>query len=205
MERKISDFATVQMGVIIKRIQISGDDMEDAAVYEIKEVLMPKHIVNGRISRSGTEKEEICLLAGEKRAKYTAQGDVVIKLTSPYDAAYVTEDAAGLIVPSYCALISDIDSNVIDARYLSGFLNTAYARRLLQTGINGTYGMLKVKDIGNLSVASPDITEQRALGKAYELIGRKRGVLMELLSVEEKIADNLISEAVMEVLRCDVQ
>ena len=55
MEIKVSDFATVQMGVIIKRIQISGDDMEDAAVYEIKEVLMPKHIVNGRISRSGTE------------------------------------------------------------------------------------------------------------------------------------------------------
>lgn len=205
MERRISDFATIQMGVIIKRIQISGDDIEDAAVYETKEVLMPKHIVNGRISRLGTEKEEICLLAGEKRAKYTAQGDVVIKLTSPYDAAYVTEDAAGLIVPSYCVLITNIDSDVVDARYLSGFLNTAYARKLLQSGLSGTYGMLKVKDIGNLSVALPDITEQRALGNAYELIGKKRGVLMELLSVEEKIADNLISEAVMEVLRCDVQ
>lgn len=204
MKRRISEFATVQMGVITKRIQVSGEDMEDDSVYEMKEVLMPKYIVNGLISCSDSEKEKICLLAGEKRAKYTAQGDVVIKLTSPYDAAYVTEDAAELIVPSYCVLLSDIDTNIIDARYLSGFLNTAYARKLLQAGINGTYGMLKVKDIGNLAVPLPDIAEQNALGKAYELIGRKRRALAELLSVEEKIADNLISEAVMEVLRCDI-
>lgn len=200
---RISEFADVQMGVITKRIQVEGDSVEDTAVYEMREVLMPKHIVNGLISRPDTEKEEICLLAGEKRAKYTTQGDVVIKLTSPYDAAYVTEEAAGLIVPSYCAFITNIDADIVDARYLAGFLNTGYTRKLLQSGINGIYGMLKVKDIGNLPVVLPAIAEQKVLGKAYELIGKKRGVLLELLNVEEKIADNLISEAIMEVLRHD--
>ena len=204
MNLKLSEFASVQMGTIIKRIQVTEEKIEDADCYEMKGVLMPKNIDNGLILHSNAEKEEICILSGEKKAKYTTQGDVVIKLTSPYDVAYVTEDASGLIVPSYCALVADIRTDIADARYVAGFLNTAYVRTILQAGLNETYGMVKVKDIGNLIIPLPALEEQQALGKAYELIVQKRKTLRDLLDVEAEIADNLISKAAMEVLRFDV-
>ena len=53
---------------------------------------------------------------------------MVIKLSTPYDAAYVNEENAGIAIPSFCAAIRITDNDKMDAMYLTAFLNSSYVR-----------------------------------------------------------------------------
>ena len=50
------------------------------------------------------------------KKKFTKEGDVVVKLSTPYNATYVTKENEGLAVPSFCAIIrvkkDEMDANI---------------------------------------------------------------------------------------------
>lgn len=100
--------------------------------------------------------------------RITRKNDIVIKLSSPYDCALITEEEEGLIVPSFCALIRGVDKNFIDVRYLVGYLNSAYTTAKLVAGINSTaMAMVRGKSLAELEVEAPVINEQKVIGDAY--------------------------------------
>lgn len=197
---RLGDVVDIQMGIILKRIEAKeGKENKGAKEGTGYKVLMPKAIENGLVAEDNLD--DILVAEGAKRLKVTKEGDIVLKLTPPYDAAYVTQD--GLLVPSYCVLISTkAGSDVqIDTRFLAGYLNTTLVKHLLEQGLNGAYGMVKVKDLSELDLPFPAYEEQVILGETYLLMCQKRAKLRELMEVENKISDNLITEAVLEVKR----
>lgn len=201
MIKKLGDLIGASMtGVILSRIQIKDTDIVDEKDIDTVRVLMPKAIVNGSINQSDIP--DITVKRGSGQSRMTEVGDVVVKLTTPYDSAMVTQQEEDLLVPSYCAVFRDIDEKIVDLGYLVAYLNTDYAKKLLTAGAAAsTTSMLKVRDILAIDVPLPPLDEQKMLGGLYSLSREKQSILTQMLANEAAVMDNLIGSAIMEVMK----
>ena len=186
----------VASGTVISRIAVKDAKPDDRELFE-ERVLLPKALDGGII------KEELgSVVVSRKQMQSgkvmrTEKGDVVIKLTTPYDTAYVTEDDAGIIISSHCAVIRALNPNEVDCRYLAYVLSSPYGKDALSSMTNGAAtAMLKVRDIISIPIPLVSMEEQRYLGDLYELSCKKRIVLRGIQINERKVMDNLIMDAI---------
>lgn len=187
----LENIADVIAGQIMTRVTEDNNDGEPV------QVLAPKAISNGIIIKEDLGKAVLSKDVDEN--KYTKEGDVVIKLSTPYDAAYVTSKDIGLVIPSFCATIRISNDNLIDAKYLSAFLNTSYVRNQLTAKVVGSSRpMIKISDIRALEIPEVSIEDMRDIGEAYILSGRKKGILLEMVQTESMLMENIILASIKE-------
>lgn len=110
--KSLKDVADVIGGQILTRVRSKNNTNTGNVVP----VLMPKAISSGMILKENLG--HIVLDKDVTSRRYTRKGDVVVKLSTPYDAAYVTEDEEGLLVSSFCVAIRITKNDLIDAKYL---------------------------------------------------------------------------------------
>ena len=188
---RLENIANVIAGQIMTRV--TDDNCNGNTV----KVLVPKSIVDGIIVKEDFGTAVISKEVDEDR--YTQEGDVVIKLSTPYDAAYVTADDAGLVIPSFCATIRIINNDLMDAKYLSAFLNTSYVRNMLTAKVVGSgRPMIKITDIRALELPDVSLKDMRDIGEAYVLSGKKKATLLEMIEAESKLMENIVLESIKE-------
>lgn len=191
----LENIASVTAGQIMTRVTADKDAGEQ--VVESVKVLVPKAIVSGVIVKEDLGDAELGKQIDEE--KYTQEGDVVIKLSTPYDAAYVGEENAGIAIPSFCAAIRIIDDDKMDARYLTAFLNSSYVRDELTAKVVGsTRPMIKITDIRALEVPELNMKDMRDIGKAFVLSGLKKATLQEMIDNETKLMENVVLASIKE-------
>ena len=61
--------------------------------------------------------------------------------------------------------------------------------------------MLKMKDALQIKVPLLPMEEQKLLGRLYKLSSEKQMLLKEMLENETQVAENLITSAILEVMR----
>lgn len=187
----LENIADVIAGQIMTRVT------EDNNEGEPVQVLAPKAISSGIIIKEDLGKAVLSKAVDAN--KYTKEGDVVIKLSTPYDAAYVTSKDIGLVIPSFCATIRISNDNLIDAKYLSAFLNTSYVRNQLTAKVVGSSRpMIKISDIRALEIPEVSIDDMRDIGEAYMLSGRKKEILLEMVQAESMLMENIILASIKE-------
>ncbi len=186
----------VESGTVISRVQIKDADENSEGVEKVR-VLLPKAISDG-IDTDALEEiyvSEKQLDAGKIRL--TREGDIVIKLTTPYDAAYITEELSGIVVPSHCAVISNLLPQEMDAKYLVYVMSSPYGLDCLSSMTSGTAtAMLKVRDIFRFPIPMLPLDEQQALGELYMAFQKKRTVLRQMLNTEKLAQDAMIMDAI---------
>lgn len=191
-EVKLGEVASVIAGQILTRVTDKSYDGEAVPV------LAPKAIVSGTINRD--DLGEVVLTKKLDKDKYTREGDVVIKLSTPYDAAYVEKGMEGLVIPSFCAVVRISNEELVDARYLSAFLNSAWVREQLVAKVVGSpRPMVKIMDLRQLVIPRVSIQDMKDIGKAYALSGEKRLLLNKMILAEEKLMDSIVQESIREV------
>lgn len=191
----LENIASVTAGQIMTRVTADKDAGEQ--VVESVKVLVPKAIVSGVIVKEDLGNAELGKKIDEE--KYTQEGDVVIKLSTPYDAAYVGEENAGIAIPSFCAAIRIIDDDKMDARYLTAFLNSSYVRDELTAKVVGsTRPMIKITDIRALEVPELNMKDMKDIGKAFVLSGLKKATLQEMIDNETKLMENVVLASIKE-------
>ena len=192
---RLEEIASVTVGQIMTRVTADRDS-GDSVVDTVK-VLLPKAISSGVIVKEDFGDAELTKLIDED--KFTQAGDVVIKLSTPYDAAYVTEEYAGIAIPSFCAAIRIIDENEMDATYLSAFLNSSYVREQLTAKVVGSARpMIKVTDIRALEIPKLSVEDRRDIGKAFILSGQKKATLQEMIDNESRLMENIVLASIKE-------
>lgn len=197
MEMKLGDLCAISMtGIILTRIQIKDESLVDKEETDVGKVLVPKAIANGRVNHRDVA--EYVIKKGSGQGRLTVVDDIVVKLTTPYECALITMEDEDLIVPSYCVILREFDPKEIDLDYLVGYLNTEYARQQLVTRVAASYNsMIKMKDIHEIPVPMPSMEEQKYLGRLYRISAEKQMLLKEMLDNESKLADSLITSAVL--------
>ena len=191
----LENIASVTAGQIMTRVTADKDAGEQ--VVESVKVLVPKAIVSGVIVKEDLGDAELGKQIDEE--KYTQEGDVVIKLSTPYDAAYVNEENAGIAIPSFCAAIRITDNDKMDAMYLTAFLNSSYVRDELTAKVVGSARpMIKITDIRALEVPELNMKDMKDIGKAFVLSGLKKATLQEMIDNETKLMENVVLASIKE-------
>ena len=172
-------------GQIMTRLAIKEGSGED--VVETRKVVIPKCIhADGSIDC--TEMPEEALRAVPDPKRLTKSGDIVMKLSTPYDAALVEQDSAGCIVPSFCAIIKS--SGQLNADYLLAFLNSSACKNQLKQQVAGsTMAMLSVGKIKSVMIPVPTEEEQRKIGENFLETQRKVSLLEQIIRLEQEKND----------------
>lgn len=184
----------ISSGQIMTRITAKEEAGEE--VVKVCKVLAPKAIVDGRVVHK--DLSEAKLKKEVDNEKITQVGDVVIKLATPYDSAYITEKDTGLVVPSFCVIIRGVDEELVDTRFLVSYLNTNYVINSLKAKVAGTtMPMIKLGDIKELEVPELSIDQQKQLGEVYSLSCSKQEILQQLLDNEKELIQSIILKSIV--------
>ena len=118
-------------------------------------VLIPKAICNGRVNHEDVPEEE--LIKECKPEACTKEGDIVMKLSSPYEACYITKEDEGLLVPSFCCIIR-VPQEIV--WYVMAFLASDNCRnQILKNCAGSIIAILKIGSIRNLEI--PELSQAR--------------------------------------------
>ena len=192
---KLKDIATVTTGQILSRVTDDNDTTADKFT-----VLTPTAIDSGFIRKADLKETYVYKSVGQD--KYTKEGDVVLKLSSPYDAAYIDFDNRLSLIPNFLAAVR-IKGDV-DPHFLVAYFNSQYFRshlEAIQTG--AARPMIRVSDLREVEI--PDIPYERMkeLGEQYRLSCEKRALLSEMAEVEKELMENTMLEAIKEAKDAD--
>ena len=175
-------------GQITSRIEAKLDSNK---IGEIK-VLTPKAIQNGSCNHKDLGLLNISQEADSK--KVTKLGDIVIKLSTPYDACIIKEEDEGLLVPSFCAIINNIP-DYISKDYLLAFLNSkVYQNKIKNLLIGQNLPILSIGQIKKVELPLPSIDIQEDIGKTYKGTLDKIKLLEKIISLESEYLESRFYE-----------
>ena len=179
-------------GQIMSRVTANVDKGEDS-IRGIR-VIIPKAIhPDGTIDSNELPEEMLKVEPDEK--KMVKKGDIVMKLSTPYDAAIVDEATEGSIVPSFCAIVKYGEE--IDPGYLLAFLNSEYCKEQLRLQITGSVmTVLSVGKIANIMFPVPSLKEQKRIGDAFIETQNKLKLIRQIAELESKKNDITIRDLV---------
>ena len=191
MKKTIEQYGTIEVigGQIMTRIAAKEDDID--FIKKVK-VVIPKAITaEGFISIEDMPEEK--LKTEPPIDRITREGDIVIKLSTPFDSAIVTKETEGCIVPSFCAIIRN--NGTLDIDYLRAFLASKDCKEQLKAKVVGA--VMSILSIGKIkSVEIPDLDEeqQRKIGAHYRKVQEKLQTMRQIILLENKRNDILFQE-----------
>ena len=186
---KLEKYVEITSGQIMTRITAKEDIDEKIGSWR---VLIPKAITSeGTILPNELPMEDLKAKPDEKRI--TALNDIVIKLSTPFDSAIITEETVGCIVPSFCAIIRN--NGELDIDYLRAFLNSKVCKEQLRQKVSGAVmSILSIGKIKEVEIPIPDKKEQKDIGDRYVSVQEKMDVIRKIVELENKRNDIVFQE-----------
>ena len=197
---KLGEVIDVYSGQIMSRVKADKSEGEgDCISTTTMKVIVPKAITSdGLISVDEIVEEKIIVTdkSIEKVAvdlpvdnkRITALGDIVIKLSTPFDSATITDETVGCLIPSFCAIIRNKDIVCLD--YLQAFLNSRLCKDQLKAKVIGAVmTILSIGKIKEIDIPVPDKEQQLIIGQRYRETQRKISTLKKIVELEAKRND----------------
>lgn len=184
----LKDISEITVGQIMPRVICKeGDEGEDVGV------LVPKAISNGTIDLKSIKKETVKVA---NKNKETCTGDIVMKLSSPYDAVYISEEYSGFLVPSFCAIIKLNNIN-FKPKFVVAYLNSIQVKEeLASKAIGTTRAMSRPLDLEQLDIPETSDANMELIGEAYELSEKKKRAMKRLIEIESNIMNKTITSII---------
>lgn len=188
---KLGELVEIYSGQIMSRIVVDSKVKEKG--FEFR-VVTPKAISqDGLILKEELPTEMLKAVPDSNRI--TSVGDIVIKLSTPYDSAIITEEFAGCVIPSFCAVIRNI--NGINKDYLQAFLSSKLCKEQLKSKVVGSImTILSVGKIKDIEVPVPSLKEQEEIGARYIEVQNRVVTLKKIVELESKRNDILFNNMV---------
>lgn len=192
-KKKLGDYKTIEFigGQITKRIEV---DVEKGDV-ELGEVLVipPRAISSGKIEREFLYPLKYKVEIDDK--KKTQEGDVVLKLSTPYDAAYVTKEEEGLLVPSFCLILRIKDKSKLNPKFLTAFINSeVYAEQVKNMVSGAMTPMLTMGKIKEVAIQKFTIEEQDRIASYYEDICEFERLMKVKIDLQKQKTNAVLGE-----------
>lgn len=193
---KLSDIADeIYTGVLTRRVvfeegELAAMSEAETATLESARILVPKAIADGVIDPN--QLQEVKLKKEVKEKFRTHHGDVIMKLSSPYDCCVIEdEEDENLIVPSFCLRIGSIDEEY-DPYFIMAYLTSASAWKQIEKTLMGR----ALSIISNESVSElmlPDMTpeQRREAGERYMKTLEFRRSAGRIIRLEKERNDSL--------------
>ena len=126
--------------------------------------------------------------------KITHEGDIVVKLSSPYNAVIIDKEHEGMLVSSFCSIIRNVTE--IDKKYLVAYLNSEIAQNKLKNSVFGTtMSILSNGKLADLEIPVPSKEKQEAIGLYFEKVIKHRAILQKIVMLENEMLYALVASA----------
>lgn len=197
--KKLMDICElVTSGQIMSRVALEegkkGKTKTEQTVIETAKAVIPKAIAGGMIDDS--ELAEVQLVKAVDSNKRTSVGDIIVKLSTPYDSAVVAQGQENLIATSFCALLKGISGDYLP-EFICAYLNTQMMRDKLKASTSGsTIPLLRVGDLKLLEIPEIDITTQRKAVEAISLNAQRRKTLEAMLLQCDALDESIVMTVV---------
>ena len=184
---KLKDIADcIITGVLTRRVVYDGED-NDSSLKEGK-ILVPKAIDDGLIDHSLLQRVKL-----DKEVKdkfYTKKGDVIMKLSTPYDSCFIDrEEDEGLIVPSFSLIIRGLKSDY-DPYFIMAFLSSMYAWNQIERLRSGrTITILSNESVAELEVPEFKKLERERISERYKNYLEFKRMSSEIIELEKERND----------------
>ena len=184
---KLKDIADcIITGVLTRRVVYDGED-NDSSLREGK-ILVPKAIDDGLIDHSLLQRVKL-----DKEVKdkfYTKKGDVIMKLSTPYDSCFIDrEEDEGLIVPSFSLIIRGLKSDY-DPYFIMAFLSSRYAWNQIERLRSGrTITILSNESVAELEVPEFKKLERERISERYKNYLEFKRMSSEIIELEKERND----------------
>ena len=184
---KLKDIADcIITGVLTRRLVYDGED-NDSSLKEGK-ILVPKAIDDGLIDHSLLQRVKL-----DKEVKdkfYTKKGDVIMKLSTPYDSCFIDrEEDEGLIVPSFSLIIRGLKS-YYDPYFIMAFLSSRYAWNQIERLRSGrTITILSNESVAELEVPEFKKLERERISERYKNYLEFKRMSSDIIELEKERND----------------
>lgn len=189
-QMKLSDIKSLAFigGQITSRIE-ADQKKEEIVIGKVK-VIPPKAIKRGKIEHSELYDIEYKTAFDEK--KLTKAGDIVVKLSSPYDAAFITEADEGLLITSFCIIIRNTGKNLL-SEYLGAFCNSGiYLKQVMSMVSGASVPMLTIGKVKETEIRMLPLEEQKQVAKYYQNLCEKEMVMAQIIELEKEKLDAIL-------------
>ncbi len=192
-DMKLGDIADIKIGLILSRKKAELE-------YQVKKSY--KLITLKNVEDDGMPNDtpfEVFESDEELDAQYfTNEGDILMRLSYPNTALYISEDLVDLLIPSYFAIIRLKEGQGFIPEYISWYLNSDTTKRELIKAQTGTSVFTTNKStLSSLDIKKISIKRQEAIVELQRLHWRERYLLNKLICEKEKlyrgVTDKLIN------------
>ena len=175
-------------GVLTRRVVYEGEN-NNPSLREGK-ILVPKAINDGLIDHSLLQKVKLNREVKEKF--YTKMGDVIMKLSTPYDSCTIDrEEDEGLIVPSFSVIIRGIDGKY-NPCFIMAFLSSKYAWNQIERLRSGrVMTILSNESVAELEIPEFSEPEIKRISERYKNYLEFKRISSEIMKLEKERNDVL--------------
>ena len=187
---RLDELADIVVGQIMTRVITAPGE-----AGTVQRQLAPKAIAKGVVIDSNIS--EVVVAKKVVGEKVTKEGDVIMKLSTPYEAAYITKKHEGLVIPSFCAAIRSKGS--VDPGFLCAVINSEYFTEQIKFKTAGTVlPMVKISDLRSIEIPVVSDEKMKAIGTEYMISCQKLVLLDQMIKNEQKIMNNRVLKGLLE-------
>lgn len=177
-------------GQIINRV-IANENNNDEIV-ETRGTIVAKTISFGYISDNEIITNNYKTKCDEKRI--TKENDVIIKITPPFAAALVDKKHEGLLVSSFCMLLTDIPEE-IKPEYLVAYLNSEGGVAQVTSRMTGsTISTISVVALKQIYIPILSIEKQNEICKAFNAYLKNIELSKKLIELSKEKVETLLGD-----------
>ena len=186
---KLKDIAEdIITGVLTRRVVYDGEN-NDPSLPDGK-ILVPKAINDGLIDHSLLQSVKLDWEVKDKF--YTKMGDVIMKLSTPYDSCSIDrEEDEGLIVPSFSVIIRGIGVKY-NPYFIMAFLSSKYAWNQIERLRSGrVLTILSNESVAELEIPEFSELEIKRISERYKNYLEFKRISSEIMKLEKERNDVL--------------
>ena len=159
---ELTKLAAVKTGLVLSRKEAKTTDKS----WEYRQLNLKAVNEDGTINID----ETIPFYASEELSpNYLTQvGDIVVKTSEPYTAAYITEEYAGLVIPSHFVVVR-VDEATTLPQYIAWYLNKDRIKKAFRMSCTGTLKQIKPSMVGETDIKLPTLERQRQVVELYDI------------------------------------
>ncbi|GAB2318003.1 hypothetical protein IRB23SM22_02610 [Alkalibacterium sp. s-m-22] len=178
---KLDEIGDIKLGIALnrKKAEIDSNIKERYSVVSVKNVNEEGYFNN--------ESFDIFLSTESLSQRYFAQtGDILMRLTDPNTAVYVSQEQDGLLIPSYFVQIKIYDKRYLP-EYVAWYLNSEQTKRELRKVQSGTrVTSTSKKVLGTLEIKELPVDKQQKLIEMTQLHQKEKMLYKRIIKEKEK-------------------
>lgn len=171
-------------GQIVQRV-IADVERGDTIADPQRKTVVAKTVSEGIIDDEGIVVNDYKTTFDDK--KITREGDIIVKLSAPYNAAIIDKDHEGMLVSSFCSIIRYLGDDELDKWYLVAFLNSEIAQNQLKNRVVGSVmNVLSSGKLYDLEIPLPCMKKQQEIGSLFQKIVKNRSLIKQIMKLEDE-------------------